>query len=159
MRDPAETGGGGVQTSTTELYRARPQRVKTMLVDVPAAKGLDVYVFAGPTMLDAVERYNLFSGGGALPPLWGLGVQYRGYAKYGADETLSLAARIRAEHIPCDVWGVEPGWQSQVLFLFVHLEHQPVSRSGRLSPPNARLGLPHELLGTRLHSSDLPDLR
>ena len=61
-----------------------------MLVDVPVAKGVDVYVFAGPTMLDAVERYNLFSGGGALPPLWGLGVQYRGYAKYGADETLGF---------------------------------------------------------------------
>lgn len=85
---------------------------KTMLIDVPAAKGLDVYVFAGPTMLDAVERYNLFSGGGALPPLWGLGIQYRGYGRFGADESLALAARVRAEHMPCDVWGVEPGWQS-----------------------------------------------
>lgn len=108
----AETGKGEIQTSTDELYRARTQRVKTMLVDVPAAKGVDVYIFAGPTMLKAVERYNLFSGGGALPPLWGLGVQYRGYAKYGAAETLALAQRIRAAHMPCDVWGVEPGWQS-----------------------------------------------
>lgn len=85
---------------------------KTMLVDVPAARGLDIYVFAGPTMLQAVERYNLFSGGGVVPPLWGLGIQYRGYGKFGADESLALAARIRAEHMPCDVWGVEPGWQS-----------------------------------------------
>jgi len=113
VQAPAETGGGGVQTSIAELYRARTQRVKTMLVDVPAAKGLDVYVFAGPAMLDAVERYNLFSGGGTLPPLWGLGIHYRGYARYGADESLALAARIRAEHVPCDVWGVEPGWQSK----------------------------------------------
>lgn len=113
VRDSAETGGGEVQTSTSELYRARTLRVKTMLVDVPAAKGLDVYVFAGPAMLEAVERYNLFSGGGVVPPLWGLGVHYRGYAKYGADETLALAARIRAEHVPCDVWGVEPGWQTR----------------------------------------------
>lgn len=110
--DTAETDDGGVQTSTAELYRARRQRVKTMLVDVPAARGLDVYVFAGPAMLDAVERYNLFSGGGATPPLWGLGVHYRGYAKYGAAESLALAGRIRAERMPCDVWGVEPGWQS-----------------------------------------------
>ena len=108
----AETDKGEIHTSTDELYRARTQRVKTMLVDVPAAKGVDVYIFAGPTMLKAVERYNLFSGGGALPPLWGLGVQYRGYAKYGAAETLALAERIRAAHMPCDVWGVEPGWQS-----------------------------------------------
>lgn len=112
-KDAAASGDGGLQTSTADLYRARPRGVKTMLVDVPVARGLDIYVFAGPTMLDAVERYNLFSGGGVVPPLWGLGVQYRGYAKLGADETLALAARIRADHIPCDVWGVEPGWQSK----------------------------------------------
>ena len=111
---PAETNNREIQTSTTELYRAGTQNTKTMLVDIPGAKGVDVYIFAGPTMLDAVERYNLFSGGGAMPPLWGLGVQYRGYAKYGAAETLALAARIRDAHMPCDVWGVEPGWQSKV---------------------------------------------
>lgn len=109
----AEAGAGEVQTSTAELYRARAQRVKTMLVDVPVAQGVDVYVFAGPTMLDAVRRYNLFSGGGAVPPLWGLGVQYRGYAKFGAEQTLALATRLRDQHMPCDVWGVEPGWQTQ----------------------------------------------
>jgi alpha-D-xyloside xylohydrolase len=110
--DTTNTDGAGLQTTTAELYRARDQKAKTMLVDVPAAKGVDVYIFAGPTMLEAVERYNLFSGGGAVPPLWGLGVQYRGFVKYGAVETLALAARIRAAHMPCDVWGVEPAWQS-----------------------------------------------
>jgi alpha-D-xyloside xylohydrolase len=114
VSDHADAEAGGAETSTTELYRAREKRVKTMLVQVPAAKGLDVYIFAGPTMLQAVERYNLFSGGGPVPPLWGLGVQYRGYTKYGARDTLDLAARLRADHIPCDVWGVEPGWQSRV---------------------------------------------
>jgi alpha-D-xyloside xylohydrolase len=112
-RGGPESGGGEARSSTAELYRARVSRVKTMLVDVPAARGVDVYVFAGPTMLEAVERYNLFSGGGTVPPLWGLGVQYRGYTKYGAADTLALAARIRAAHMPCDVWGVEPGWQSR----------------------------------------------
>lgn len=111
--EDAESGAGGAKTSTTELYRARERRVKTMLVEVPVAKGVDIYIFAGPTMLDAVKRYNLFSGGGALPPLWGLGVQFRGYTKFGAQESLDLAARVRAEHMPCDVWGVEPGWQTK----------------------------------------------
>lgn len=114
VRKAMETTSSEAQTSTAELYRARIQRAKTMLVDVPTAKGVDVYVFAGPTMLEAVERYILFSGGGTVPPLWGLGVQYRGYTKYGAAETLALAARIRAARMPCDVWGVEPGWQSKV---------------------------------------------
>ena len=91
----------------------RPAAAKTMLVDVPGARGLDIYLFAGPAMLQAVERFNLFSGGGVVPPLWGLGVHYRGYGKFGAGESLALAARVRAAHIPCDVWGVEPGWQSR----------------------------------------------
>ena len=113
LNDSMETDGGEVQTSITELYRARVSGAKRMLVDVPAAKGLNIYVFAGPTTLDAVKRYNLFSGGGTVPPLWGLGIQYRGYAKFDADKSLALAARIRADHMPCDVWGVEPGWQSR----------------------------------------------
>jgi alpha-D-xyloside xylohydrolase len=111
--DSVEVGGGEAQTNAAELYRPREQRLKTMLVEIPVAQGVDVYVFAGPTMLDAVKRYNLFSGGGAMPPLWGLGVQYRGYTRYNAAETLALAARVRAAHMPCDVWGVEPGWQSK----------------------------------------------
>jgi alpha-D-xyloside xylohydrolase len=86
---------------------------KTMLVEIPAAKGADVYIFSGPTMLDAVQRYTLFSGGGCVPPLWGLGLQYRGLGAFGAEDALELAARLRADHIPCDVWGVEPGWQTK----------------------------------------------
>lgn len=107
------TGNTVAKTSTADLYRPQEQQNKTMLVEIPAAKGVDIYIFAGPAMLDAVERYNLFSGGGCVPPLWGLGVQYRGDGQFGADESLKLAAQIREEHIPCDIWGVEPGWQTK----------------------------------------------
>jgi alpha-D-xyloside xylohydrolase len=108
------TTGYGVFVDTARFTSFYTENVsathgeKSMLVDVPVAPGVDVYVFAGPTMLDAVRRYNLFSGGGALPPLWGLGVQYRGFGKFGAEETLALARRIRADRIPCDVWGGRP---------------------------------------------------
>ena len=101
-----------IATSTEELYQARMLNTKTMVVDVPAAKGVDVYLFAGPTMKDAVCRYNLFSGGGCLPPLWGLGIVYRGAGSFSADDTVKLAKSFRDDHIPCDVWGLEPGWQS-----------------------------------------------
>jgi alpha-D-xyloside xylohydrolase len=102
-----------VATSTTELYRTRKLKTKILLADIPAAAGVDVYIFAGPQMRDAVARYNLFSGGGCVPPLWGLGIQFRGYGKFGADESLALAKQLRADHMPCDVWGVEPGWQTK----------------------------------------------
>ncbi|HEY1790253.1 MAG TPA: hypothetical protein VGJ73_19060, partial [Verrucomicrobiae bacterium] len=99
----AKAAGNSIaKTSTADLYRPQEQQNKTMLVDIPAAKGVDIYIFAGPAMLEAVERYNLFSGGGCVPPLWGLGVQYRGDGQFGADESLKLAAQIRSEHIPCD---------------------------------------------------------
>lgn len=83
-----------------------------ILVDVPRATGVDVYVFAGPTMLDAIRRYNLFAGGGVEPPEWGLGFWYRVVGTANAAEALAIARDLRDSKIPCDVLGLEPGWQS-----------------------------------------------
>jgi alpha-D-xyloside xylohydrolase len=83
-----------------------------VMVEVPEAEGLDVYLFAGPTMRLAVQRYNLFAGGGALPPRWGLGVWYRCERDFGQADVLKLAAEFRERRIPCDVLGLEPGWQT-----------------------------------------------
>jgi len=102
-----------VATSTTDLYKQRLLSDKIMVIDVPAAKGVDIYFFEGPTMMEAVQRYNLFSGGGCLPPLWGLGVWYRGKGDFNAKDCLNLGNQFRETHIPCDVWGLEPGWQTQ----------------------------------------------
>ncbi len=107
-----KTEGTGIATSTEELYRPRKPGSSAMVIDIPSARGVDVYFFAGPTLLDAVRRYNLFSGGGCLPPLWGLGVAYRGFGGFNARESLELARSMRADKMPCDVWGLEPGWQS-----------------------------------------------
>jgi len=102
-----------VATSTAELYGARHEGTGTVLVDVPSAPGVDVYVFAGPTAREAVQRYILFSGGGAVPPLWGLGVAYRAKGDFNATQALVLAKSFRTADIPCDIFGVEPGWQTQ----------------------------------------------
>ena len=84
----------------------------TMRVEIPNAKGVDIYLFAGPTMLEAVERYNLFSGGGVNPPEWGLGFWYRCYLNSNTEQLLALAREFRDRKIPCDVLGLEPGWQT-----------------------------------------------
>ncbi len=84
-----------------------------VVADIPAAHGVDLYLFAGPTALQAVQRYNLFSGGGAVPPLWGLGIAYRGKGDSTADDILKLSKSFRDSNIPCDIFGVEPGWQTQ----------------------------------------------
>jgi alpha-D-xyloside xylohydrolase len=84
----------------------------TISVYIPIAEGVDVYVFGGPSMLNAVQRYNLFSGGGCVPPEWGLGFWYRGDGRSNQTQILALAEDFRRRKIPCDVLGLEPGWQS-----------------------------------------------
>jgi alpha-D-xyloside xylohydrolase len=104
---------GAMATGVTELYAARALTADKVIVDVPSARGLDVYVFAGPELKQAVQRFNLFSGGGPLPPMWGLGTLYRGMSRMTGDEAVTLAKTIRDDQVPCDIFGLEPGWQQQ----------------------------------------------
>jgi alpha-D-xyloside xylohydrolase len=83
-----------------------------VIVEIPAQRGADIYIFGGPAMLQAVERYNLFSGGGCLPPRWGLGLWYRCDSNYSAKQVQDLAEEFRQDDMPCDVIGLEPGWQT-----------------------------------------------
>ena len=104
-----------IKTSEAELYAARATRGATEVIfELPGdSRGVDVYVFGGPTMREAVERYNLFSGGGAVPPLWGLGLKFRTFTRANEASVLKAARSLRAMKIPCDMIGLEPGWQSQ----------------------------------------------
>ena len=86
--------------------------VGQITVEVPRASGVEVYLFAGPEMLDAVRRYNVFSGGGIAPPEWGLGFWYRPESRATQQSTMALAKEFRDHKIPCDVIGLEGGWQT-----------------------------------------------
>lgn len=83
-----------------------------MVIEVPVVQGVDLYFFAGPDLKSAVQRYNLFSGGGCIPPCWGLGIWYRTESGFDAQQVLQLARTIRDDNLPCDVLGLEPGWHS-----------------------------------------------
>jgi alpha-D-xyloside xylohydrolase len=112
-KQAAEPSNSSTVAKLPESYRRyRLEDASQVLVEVPEARGVDVYLFGGPSMREAVQRYNLFAGGGALPPRWGLGFWYRCYAKLNQEEVLALAAQLREEQIPCDVLGLEPGWQT-----------------------------------------------
>jgi alpha-D-xyloside xylohydrolase len=111
---PEHAEGSATQTNPDPNYTHNVQQGDRgqVVVDVPHVAGVDVYLFAGPAMLDAVKRYNVFSGGGALPPEWGLGFWYRADARATQQSALKLAQEFRDHKIPCDVLGLEPGWQT-----------------------------------------------
>jgi alpha-D-xyloside xylohydrolase len=103
-----------VGTSEIELYRfQKADGVCAMLVDVPFAEGIDLYIFEGPDMKAAVQRYNLFSGGGGLPPIWGLGMWYRSFSLANLEDVMRLSESLREDRMPVDVFGFEPGWQTK----------------------------------------------
>lgn len=94
-----------------KTWSSRPYSDAVEMV-VPAA-GVEVYVFAGPSSLTAVQRFNLFNGGGPLPPRWGLGFTQRVQRLYNADDVKKEAAAFAEKGFPLDFIGLEPGWQSR----------------------------------------------
>ncbi len=101
-----------VKLNVEDLYGNNNIQGSSVQMLVQDAKGMEVYFIAGPTMMQVMQRYNLFSGGGALPPLWGLGFEYRAKASFKSNEIEALADYFRIKHIPCDMFGLEPGWQT-----------------------------------------------
>jgi alpha-D-xyloside xylohydrolase len=98
--------------SVQELYQNDNQASRNVLVDIPGAKGIEVFVFEGPDLKNVMQRYNLFAGGGALPAIWGLGIKYRVKADFNQEQVGKMAAYFRNNHMPCDVLGLEPKWQT-----------------------------------------------
>lgn len=77
------------------------------------APGLEVFLFAGPTPMDALRRFNLFCGGGPLPPRWALGFWHRVPLASTAEDVQREVAEFDRRGFPLDVIGLEPGWQSK----------------------------------------------
>lgn len=97
------------ESALYSLKKAKEQR--QIIIEIPGVKGVDLYFFAGDVQ-SVVQRYNLFSGGGCLPPMWSLGMWYRAYGGSDEHKVQQLADEFRHEHMPIDVMGIEPGWQS-----------------------------------------------
>lgn len=110
------TGPAGEQkiiTNLNELYGAEHRDKTSVYVDVPAARGVDIYLFAGPAMGQAVARYNLFSGGGCLPALEGLGPRYQFGAMLDAKGVLAMCDQFKRSRIPITVGSDEIAWETR----------------------------------------------
>ncbi len=101
-----------IETSAAALYKQKYKGSNDVEIIVDGAKGMEMLIFEGPSMKNVIERYNLYSGGGALPPMWGLGLKYRAKGDFGAQEVINFSKYFRTNKIPCDMFGLEPGWQS-----------------------------------------------
>ena len=96
--------------NTDKQWAAQPYSDAVEIL-VPA-DGTDVYVFGGSSMLEVVQRYNLYNGGGCLPPKWGLGFTQRVPTLYSDQDILQEVADFKQHDFPLDFIGVEPGWHS-----------------------------------------------
>ena len=97
--------------NTDKTWTSRPYSDEVSIL-VPAL-GAEIYIFAGPTPMNVVQRYNLFCGGGTLPPRWGLGFTQRTKVSYTADDVKKEVAEFERQGYPLDFIGLEPGWQSK----------------------------------------------
>jgi alpha-D-xyloside xylohydrolase len=99
-------------SSPEALYGSSPLPSASVDIQVKGAAGIELLFFEGPSMKEVVARYNLYSGGGAIPPVWSLGFKYRAKNTFSANEVADFSTYFRNNHIPCDMLGLEPGWQS-----------------------------------------------
>lgn len=97
--------------NTDKMWSANPYSDAVSIL-VPAP-GVEIYLFAGPEPMDVVRRYNLFCGGGTLPPRWGLGFTHRTPSLYTAEQVKQEAGEFERRGYPLDFIGLEPGWQSK----------------------------------------------
>jgi len=97
--------------NTDKSWSARPYS-DAIEIYIPA-EGIEFYVFAGGSSLEAIKKYNLYCGGGCLPPRWGLGFTQRVQKLYNAEDVEREVNEFQERGYPLDFIGLEPGWQTK----------------------------------------------
>jgi len=70
---------------------------------------LDLFVFLG-TPKEILDEYTRLTGKSPMPPLWSFGL-WMSRCTYNAESQVrDIAAKLRAEKIPCDVLHLDTGW-------------------------------------------------
>ena len=90
----------------------QPVAVSEIVEIALADSGAEVLIFAGPAPMDVIRRFNLYCGGGCLPPKWGLGFWHRTPLAYAAADVEREVDEFDEHGVPLDVIGLEPGWHS-----------------------------------------------
>lgn len=97
--------------NTDNTWTPRPYSDQVEVL-IPA-EGIEFYVFSGNSTLDVVRKFNLYCGGGSLPPRWGLGFSQRVHTLSTAENVIKETEEFEKRGYPLDLIGLEPGWQSK----------------------------------------------
>jgi len=98
--------------STADIYAYGGTGKSNISIQIPVAKGVDIYIIEGKNITDIVAQYNQMAGGGCSAPDWGLSAIYRCHLRYTQDEVLDSAKALKSADIPVGIIGLEPGWHS-----------------------------------------------
>ncbi len=97
--------------NTDKDWQAQPMS-DAVEVLIPAEEA-EIIVFAAKSPLDVVRKYNLFNGGGCLPPKWGLGFSYRTHTLHTDTDVFEEVNEFEEHEFPLDFIGLEPGWMNK----------------------------------------------
>lgn len=96
--------------NTDGSWEAQPK--SDVLEIVVPDNGVELVLFSGKDVQETVQRYNLYCGGGFIPPKWGLGFWQRTPTLYSEKDVQIEIDGFKTNDFPLDVVGLEPGWQN-----------------------------------------------
>jgi len=114
--------GTGVRKEHVKMENVRDRNVDKNWEAMPYSdnmefvipgEGVELVFFAGKDMMEVVQRFNLYCGGGFIPPKWGLGFWQRTPTLYSHEDVKKEVDAFKEKGFPLDVIGLEPGWHSK----------------------------------------------
>lgn len=88
-------------------------RVSDRLICLGEDDELDLFLLCGDSIADVIKRYTTLTGAPMLLPKWAYGLTYIAPIFATQHDVLAHAERFRKEHIPCDMFSLEPGWMEK----------------------------------------------
>lgn len=73
----------------------------------------DAYIFVGNGYPALLEAYTRLTGRSALLPIWGYGFTYVANQNIDQYNVINECMQFRDRGLPCDVYGLEPGWMER----------------------------------------------
>lgn len=106
--------GWGVLMNTTwrNFFDVGETDRTAMLCTAPEGE-LDFYIFSGADYRGLIDIYTQLTGRPSMLPAFGYGFTYVANEEIDMFNMLHEAREFRDRDLPCDVYGLEPGWMSK----------------------------------------------